>query len=290
VKRMFWALMQVAAERAAAKYVVGPELPDAIRACRFLETEGFDSTICFWNGDDDAGRDVADRYTATIDAIHLEGLNACVSVKAPPLQFSRELFQGICQRAAQGGVVIRFDSQSPETAEQTYGLIRELHSSYKALGCTLPGRWRRSLADADRAAELQLVVRVVKGQWADTDEPTRDPSTGFLAVIDRLAGRARHVAVATHDPIVARKAIERLNAAGTSAELELLFGLPVRQVIPVANALGVPVRIYVPYGHAWVPYLISQASRNPRVVWRVMRDMIASARTGSAHRLPRKIL
>jgi len=289
VKRILRALLQAAEQRAAAKYVVGPELQDAIRACHTLETEGYGSTMCFWNGDRDTGRNVADHYCAAVEAIRLDGLNSCISVKSAPLHFSYELFHDVCQRAAQGEIEVRFDSLWLETADQTFDLLRRLRQSCKALGCTLPGRWRRSLADADWAVESQLIVRVVKGQWADPDVQSRDPSAGFLAVIDRLAGHARRVAVATHDPILAREALGRLNAAGTSAELELLFGLPMRKVIPVAKALGNPVRIYVPYGHAWLPYLIWQARQNPRVVWRVMCDMIASTLTASADRLPRQV-
>jgi proline dehydrogenase len=110
----------------------------------------------------------------------------------------------------------------------------------------------------DRAIELGLTVRVVKGQWVDREVPERDPRAGFLEVIDGLAGKAKGVAVATHDPQLARESILRLQASSTPCELELLFGLPVRRVLPVAAELGVPVRYYVPYGSAWLPYALGR--------------------------------
>lgn len=273
--RVLWRAL---AQRVARTYVVGPDLEDAVRACRSLDAQGFRSTICFWNGDNDAPRDIMERYMAAIDVIGAEGLDSYVSMKAPPLQFSRDLFADIFDRARQCDVGIHFDSLWPEAADQTFSLINELRPKHGKIGCTLPGRWQRSLTDAERAVDMRLRVRVVKGQWADPEKPGIDPRAGFLQVIDRLAGRVCHTAVATHDPILAREAIMRLRATGTPCELELLFGLPVRHAISVAEAMGVPVRIYVPYGHAWLPYIIGQARKNPRIAWWLIRDLCTAAR------------
>jgi proline dehydrogenase len=128
------------------------------------------------------------------------------------------------------------------------------------------------LRDADLAVELQLKTRIVKGQWPDPEHPDMDLREGFLAVVDRLAGRARRVAVATHDALLAREALHRLTAAGTPCELELLFGLPMRAARQVARDLGVSTRVYIPYGHSWVPYALSWVKQNPRVLWWVFSD------------------
>ena len=275
IVRMLWRGL---VQRVARTYVAGPDIEDATRTCRSLSAQGFHSTICFWDGEADTPAGITARYLDAIEAVSAEDLDCYVSVKAPPLQFSRELFGRIVERAHQRDVGLHFDSLWPEAADQTYSLISELQPKHRKIGCTLPGRWQRSLSDADRAIEMQLGVRVVKGQWADPENPGIDPAAGFLRVIDRLAGRVSRAAVATHDPVLARAAIMRLHAAGTVCELELLFGLPVRQAIPVAQALGVPVRIYVPYGHAWMPYVMGQVRKNPRIAWWLMRDLFTAAR------------
>jgi len=48
--------------------------------------------------------------------------------------------------------------------------------------------------------------------------------------------------------------------------------LPRRSVLKVSRDLGVPVRYYLPYGHAWLPYALRQARRDPRILWWVLRD------------------
>jgi len=109
-------------------------------------------------------------------------------------------------------------------------------------------------------------------------------------VIERLAGRARHVSVATHDPKLVRGAF-CVAGAGTPCELELLYGLPVGAVLPIARELGVPVRVYLPYGHAWLPYVVGRLKKEPRVALWLMRDVMDSMRSrivgkGGNSRLP----
>jgi proline dehydrogenase len=159
---------------------------------------------------------------------------------------------------------------SHDAAEPTLDLVRRFADA--GPGITLPGRWRRSLDDADVAVELQLPVRVVKGQWADPGDPRRDARAGFLDVVDRLAGRARHVAVATHDERLAREAVRRLQAAGTACEVERLFGLP------LARFGSAPTRVYVAFGTPSLPFSLAQARRNPRLALAFARSLVAGRR------------
>jgi len=204
-------------------------------------------------------------------------------VKAPALKFAPDLLAQVLSHSQHHGPRIHFDSLGPETADPTFALIAAMLPQQVQLGCTLPGRWARSQEDADWAVERGLAVRVVKGEWAEV-APSSEPDlrVGFLAVVDRLAGRARHVAVATHDPPLAREALQRVRATRTSCELELQVGFPVRSVLRIAGEMGVPVRFYVSYGDAWPPYRLSQARQNPRVCWWFFRDLLF----GRALRMP----
>jgi len=47
-----------------------------------------------------------------------------------------------------------------------------------------------------------------------------------------------------------------------------------KPLLKIAAELDVPVRVYVPYGHGWLPYSLTQARRNPRVFWWILRDLI----------------
>lgn len=262
------------AKFAARSYVAGAELTDALSTCHRISRRGLASTLAYWNGVGDQPRMVADAYLAALGLLARESLNCYLSIKATALGLSHALVGEIMERGRQTGIRIHFDSMWPEAVDQTFALIAESRPHASEVGCTLPGRWCRSLRDADLAVELGLNVRVVKGQWSDPEYPDIDFREGFLAVINRLAGRARHVAVATHDPLLAQEALRRLHAADTPCELELLLGLPLEAPARMARAAGVPVRLYVPYGEAWLPYCISQLRENPQILWWIIRDTV----------------
>jgi len=273
-RRLVWASWGSIAERAARAYVAGSELADALRVCDALALQGFAASICPWDGPGDPPRQVAESYVTALRGLAGTTLDCYLSIKAPSLGFSRDLLTELLEAARPNGLGIHFDSLAPEAADQSWALIGDAVARHTPVGCTLPARWRRSLSDVERAVELGLRVRIVKGQWADPEAPDVEARRGFLALVERLAGRARRVAVATHDPALARQALASLRRAGTACELELLFGLPVRASLQVARAAGVPVRFYVPYGHAWLPYSLSQARQNPRILWWTMRDWL----------------
>lgn len=272
------------AERASRAYVAGATLDDALRICGRAEAEGCRTTICAWNAGDDAPEENAARFLAAIDAAAARKRDCYVSLKAQDLRFSPDLTRTLFDRARRRDRLLHFDSMGPEDADRVFRLIESLLEMGPdrggRLGCTLPGRWRRSLRDAERAVSLDLRPRVVKGQWPDPASPGLDPRAGFIEIIRRLAGRAEEVAVATHDPALAREALAELRAAGTCAELELLYGLPLRRILPVAWEAGVPVRLYVPYGRAWLPYAIGQIRKRPRIALRLLRDLLPFGDSG----------
>jgi proline dehydrogenase len=256
------------AARAARTYVAGPELADAVATCRSFGDRGIASTVSYWDGERDSPRSVADQCLAAIGELAESGLDCYLSIKAPALGYSSDLVSQIVERAAAANIGVHFDSLAPDTAGPTFDLIAELGGA--RLGCTLPGRWRRSREDAAWAVEHGLGVRIVKGQWPDPEGHDLDDRAGFLAVVDQLT-KAPRVAVATHDLRLAREALQRLRTAGTACELELMHRLANRHVD------GVPLRVYVPYGSPSLPYSIQRAMRQPRLAWRLLRDQVSGS-------------
>jgi proline dehydrogenase len=260
------------AQRCARSYLAGPALADARRAIDRLRGQGSACTVGYFNADTETPRAIADAGLAALGLIASERFDGQLSVKAPALRYDAGLIGELARAAAGSGVTLIFDAHAPEDADRTFAAMESAAAAGASVGAVLPGRWWRSVADATRLRDRPVRVRIVKGQWADPSALEVDSSEGFLAVVDALAGRAAPVAVATHDPVLAREALLRLRAAGTPCELELLFGLPTREPARAARALAVPLRVYVPYGTAWLPYALGQALRRPQVLFWVVRD------------------
>ena len=61
-----------------------------------------------------------------------------------------------------------------------------------------------------------------------------------------------------HDAPLATEAVSRLRRADRSCGLELLYGLPMRRSLELADWLAMGVHVYVPYGKAYLPYALGR--------------------------------
>lgn len=258
---------------ATRNYIAGPEIEDAQRVCAVLVDRGYWVTQGYWDGANDTPQIIQRNCAASIEKLGRFPGNNYVSVKLPALDYDENLFGTLLDQSDRQGIPLHFDSLAPGHASNIFSFIRRIAlPSTREIGCTLPGRWLRSINDADMAAEIGAKVRVIKGQWDDPEAPHRDPQAGFLQVIDRLAGRASCVRVASHDVSLAREALTRLRNAGTCCELELLYGLPAAPLISMAEDLQVPVRFYVAFGTAYLPYALSNLRTNPKMLMPLVKE------------------
>ncbi|MDP1825485.1 MAG: hypothetical protein Q8L48_19660 [Archangium sp.] len=258
--------------RVATVYVAGDDVQDARRVADTWARRGIPATFGFWDDGRDTPRDVANQYLLGLDALRPEEY---LSIKLTALDYSEALLEELAERAAQRHLRLHFDSMYPDTVDRTRALVTAFAARWGSkfpIGFTLPGRWARSLDDAAWACELRLPVRVVKGQFPA--EPAVDPIEGFDHLIEALAGKAAHVAVATHDPELGERSLRRLAEKGTSRELELLHGLPMRKSLRAAEVLGEKVRVYIGYGRAHVPYAVSKVMENPKMMMWMARDLL----------------
>jgi proline dehydrogenase len=259
--------------RRASAYAAGAALDDALDAARRLDAYAIASTVGYSAGPREAARSAADVHLAAFDRLAEAGLDSYVSVKLSELGFDSGLLAELDAAAARSGRRLHLDALAPDTVDATWRML-EAAPRAGALGMSFPGRWRRSADDAARAADLGMAVRVVKGQWAHGADGNVDPAEGFLRVVDRLTGHAGGVAVGTHDVKLLTESVRRLRAARTPCEVELLYGLPFRAPAVAARTLGIPVRLYVPYGDVGATYGIADLKRNPVAAWWLVQDLL----------------
>ncbi|HEX6619441.1 MAG TPA: hypothetical protein VF024_07275 [Solirubrobacteraceae bacterium] len=255
-------------------YRAGPGLDEALDVCRRLAADGLASTIGYGAPPQASPRSVADAYLAAFARLASETFDCYASLKLSAIGYDASLLAELQAAAARAERRLHLDALAPETAELTWHLLEGLPGGAR-VSTTLPGRWRRSVDDAARAARRGLPVRIVKGQWPDSDAPVDRPAEGFLRIVDRLAGHTHGVAVATHDGRLLAEALRRLRESGTPCEAELFYGLPFRAPALCARRAGVPLRIYVPYGEAaGAPYRYADLVHNPAATWWLIQDLL----------------
>lgn len=253
----------------------GPD--DAAALCTRLHRRGFAATVGYFHADTDNPDGIVAAYAALAARLGAGGGDVYLSVKAPPLGFCAERLRRLAEAGAAAGLPLVFDAHAPRDADATLAATARLAAQFPDTGCVLPARWRRSLIDAARLRDTPARIRIVKGEWADTDTEPADPDAAYLAIVQRLAGRAAPVAIATHKPHLAAAALDLLVQAGTPCELEQLHGLPRRRTVKIARDRGIAVRIYIPFGAGWWPYAIDKALARPHLPLWWLRDALGIA-------------
>jgi proline dehydrogenase len=272
------------------------DLSEGLDVCRVLHGCGIPSTLGKFSKDGDDPAEIAHECRMASDALKSApaGDRFYLSLKPPALNFDIEQAATIVFTALKNGHAVHFDSHDHVLADPTIRLLEQVMDRYVSrndvagnwrFGLTLPARWKRSVADAEWAAEKGVRARLTKGEFkcaGSSDE--REPVGGFLALVDRLAGNVPEIAVATHDDALAREAIGRCRRAGSSVQLELLFGMPVGKMIALSRETGVPVRFYVPYGDTLLLYGIRRFLANPH---RLLRSDFLEVVSGHKSKLAR---
>jgi proline dehydrogenase len=268
--------------RYVERVLPGPGPSAAIRRCRSLNRNGLAATVGYFQSSDARPEEIVAANTAVAGLLADRCGDVCLSVKAPPLAFDAAHLRRVAEAAEAARMALMFDAHAPKDADRTLEVVSGLLREFPQTGLALPARWRRSMADAADFRDSSARIRVVKGEWADPQWADRDVEADYLGLVAHLAGRDARVAVATHDPGLAERALTLLLRSGTPCELEQLRGLPARRTIAIARRLGVPVRVYVPFGPGWWPYAVDKALARPYMpIWMIVDRL---GRRESSHR------
>ena len=112
-------------------------------------------------------------------------------------------------------------------------------------------------------------MRLVKGAYKEPKEiafqQKSEVDRNFVRLTIMLLSRANFPALATHDEAIINAACKyaRDNGIGKSAfEFQMLYGIR-RDLQEKLVSQGYNVRIYVPYGSQWYPYLMRRLAERP---------------------------
>ena len=115
--------------------------------------------------------------------------------------------------------------------------------------------------DADALAEAGVGVRLVKGAYVEPDDAAlswgEETDLAYVRLAHQLHAAGVPLALATHDPVLR----ESLLAALGPLNVEMLYGVredDARELV----ARGIPVRLYVPYGHNWFRYWLRRIAES----------------------------
>jgi proline dehydrogenase len=277
------------ARRVSHRFVAGERLDEALEVATKLNSEGIGAIL------DLLGEGVTDlagathavqQYEEATDAIAARGLDATISIKLS--QLGQTVDRSACvanlneilDHAQSVGVRVEIDMEESGLVSDTLSLFRETVTKHPETRLAIQAALRRTPLDLEATASLKPRIRLVKGAYAEPVEVAQQGKDEIRAqykfLTDWLFQYGTDPAFGSHDTELidyARQAAGRVGKGPTEFEIQFLYGIRRDLQQELANA-GYRVRVYIPFGSAWYPYLTRRMAERPSNLLFFLRALI----------------
>jgi proline dehydrogenase len=178
----------------------------------------------------------------------------------------------ILEVAARRGKVVMIDMESHVYVDRTLELLRRAREHSMSVGIAIQSYLRRSVGDVFALPD-GVRVRLVKGAYLEPPDVVftnkREVDSSYAQLFATLLARGHPVDVATHDPDIlegVRARVDSVPGGWSRVEFQMLYGVR-RDLQQRLAGQGYPVRVYIPYGTDWYPYLTRRLAERPANLW-----------------------
>jgi proline dehydrogenase len=271
----------------ARRFVAGDALEEAVAVAKELNEQGMAVSL------DHLGEHVAeikeatvakDSYVACLDQIAEHGLDANISVKLTQLGMgldndaaARHLDE-IASGALLAGTTVTLDMEESEYTQTTVDLYAAAQEKLGNLGIAVQSYLRRTAEDLDRIIPLGGHIRLCKGAYAEPSEVAYQSGDEVDRSFDRLGALLMESpgvkpAIASHDDTRLDKILAAAEHRDEPWEFQMLYGVR-RDRQAELVAMGHEMRVYLPYGEAWYPYLTRRMAERPANLFFFLRALV----------------
>ena len=287
------------AKKFAGRFVAGETLDTAIAAVRELNARKITASLDLLGEsvtNEPEAHAAKNEYLEMLDRIAKEKLNANVSVKLT--QMGLDISESLCvqimreilARAKQYDTFVRLDMEGSDYTERTLAMFEDkLYPGFeKHVGIVLQSYLFRTEKDVARAIALGARVRICKGAYKEP--PTvafsakADVDANYVKCMRRLMSEGNYPGLATHDPAIiaeAKRWASEQGIAPSRFEFQMLYGIR-RDLQEQIVREGYNMRVYVPFGTQWYPYLMRRLAERPAnvafITGSVMREAFGRKR------------
>jgi proline dehydrogenase len=264
----------------ASRFVAGETLQEALAAVRRINANGATASLDLLGesvrNEQDA-RAMGRAYVEMLDRIHADRLDANVSLKltALGLDVSEDLcvaiMHDVLERARRCNNFVRIDMESSAYTQRTLDLFENrFYPNFREnVGIVLQSYLYRTFDDAVWANGLHARVRLCKGAYmepASVAYPNKkDVDENYLRTMRVLLQDGNYPGIATHDARIIEATKRFAGEQGIAPdryEFQMLYGVR-RDLQEQLVAGGYGIRVYVPFGTQWYPYLMRRLAERP---------------------------
>ena len=281
-------------QRISSRFVAGTQVEDALRAAAALNQAGLGVSV------DNLGENVttaeeashsAQLYHQLLSEIEKRGLTANVSVKLthmgidvdPQLAYSN--VGGLVEAAASMSPknFVRVDMEGSAYTQRTLDFVHQLHSQAGHRGCVgavIQSYMRRSEEDVANLLRDEIRIRLCKGAYREPAEIAYQEKSqvdaNYVKLMKILLKSGTYHGLATHDEKIIRQAQSFATAehiARDAFEFQMLYGIR-RDLQQSLIREGWRMRVYVPFGTEWYPYLMRRLAERPANLLFVAKNLL----------------
>jgi proline dehydrogenase len=283
-------------KRMSGRFVAGTKVEDALDVAQSLNRAGLGVSI------DNLGENVTTSeealhsvslYRQLLAEISARGLNANVSVKLTHMgldvdaKLAYDNVSALVTQAAamQSKNFVRVDMEGSAYTQRTLDFVHELHripENKKVVGAVIQSYMRRSEDDVARLLRDGIRIRLCKGAYKEPPEiafqAKAEVDANYVKLMKVLLKSGIYHGLATHDEkmiLEAKAFATRENIARDAFEFQMLYGIR-RDLQQSLVREGWRMRVYVPFGTEWYPYLMRRLAERPANVWFVARNLLRS--------------
>ena len=272
------------------RFVAGTTVEELLASAEAVNAKGMTVSV------DNLGENVtnaaeaeasAQLYHQLLDLITERKLKANVSLKLTHMGL--DVDSSLCERlvcslidhAKRLDNFVRVDMEGSPYAQRTLDFVHELHRNYPGhTGAVLQSYMRRSEADAEKLIVDKIRIRLCKGAYKEPQEiafqKKSEVDANYLKLAKILLKSGVYHGMATHDEKIIQQIMlfaEKEKIARDSFEFQMLYGIR-RDLQERIVREGWRMRVYIPFGTEWYPYLMRRLAERPANVLFIAKNIL----------------
>lgn len=285
------------ARQFASRFVAGETVDRATEVAKELQARGITVSLDLLGESVTAASEASascEQYLRMLDQMAVQGVEVNVSVKLTQMGF--DIDEDLCyrnmvailERAKALSGFVRLDMESSAYTQRTLDFFtKRLYPNHgQHTGVVIQSLLRRSEADVDNLIDLKARVRLCKGAYLEPPSVAfpekEDVDKNYILLLEQLLLKGNYPAIATHDEAMirhARRFAQRHSIAADRFEFQMLFGVR-RDLQEQLRRAGYKVRVYIPFGTQWYPYLMRRLAERPANIAFILGNVLKESVPG----------
>lgn len=281
------------ARRFASRFVAGETVAEGIRAVVELRDRGIPATLDLLGEavtEQAVADEARDAYVELLRALRASGAEVNASLKLTQMGF--DLDEAACEAnvrtvlavARELDGFVRLDMESSEYTQRTLDFHARLARDFAPyVGVVIQSALRRSTDDVAALNAAGTRVRLCKGAYLEPASVAypdkKDVDAHYIRLLEQLLRHGTYPGLATHDEAMieaAKRFVTEQGIARDRFEFQMLYGVR-RDLQDALVKEGWRIRVYVPFGSQWYPYLMRRLAERPANIAFITGSMMKEA-------------